>query len=64
MNWPCAYGSVAGATTLFEKMDTGHEWHYFMATHPGFKERVEKIKETIDEKHLNLDGRIIPLGKI
>jgi len=60
----CAYGSVSGATTLFEKMDTGHEWRYFMATHPGFKTRIEKIKEEILQKHFSEKGTKIPLGSI
>ena len=60
----CAYGSVSEATKLFEKMDTGHEWRYFMATHPGFKERVKRMREKIVEKHFDTDSRAIPLGKI
>ena len=60
----CAYGSTAGATTLFEKMDTGNEWRYFMATHPGFQTRIEKMKEEISKKHLDSQGDTIPLGQL
>ena len=60
----CAYGSVTGATTLFKKMDRGHEWRYFMATHPGFKTRIEKIKEEIRQKHFDTKGYKIPLESI
>jgi len=58
----CAYGNVASATTMFEKMDDGEEWKHFTATHPGFKKRVTKMNEKIEKDHLNRDGKIIPLG--
>ena len=60
----CAYGTVTGATTLFEEMDTGNEWRYFMATHPGFKERVRRMKEEILQKHFDTVQKPIPLKKI
>jgi len=60
----CAYGTVSYATKLFEKMDTGHEWRYFMATHPGFQERVKKMEEKVEQKHWDTTARPIPLQKI
>jgi len=60
----CAYGAVTDATKLFEKMDTGHEWRYFMATHPGFKTRVKRMREMIIQKHFNTKRKAIPLKKI
>ncbi len=60
----CAYGTVTDATTLFEEMDTGDEWHYFMATHPGFRERVERMKAQILRKHFDTIQKPIPLKKL
>ncbi|NKQ40697.1 MAG: M48 family metalloprotease [Sulfurovum sp.] len=60
----CAYGTVTGATKLFEKMDKGGEWKYFMATHPGFKERVKKMKKKSIEEGYDASSKPIPLGKI
>jgi len=60
----CAYGTVSGATTLFEKMDEGQEWRYFMATHPGFKARVKNMKAVSREKNFNTEQQVISLGKL
>lgn len=60
----CAYGTVTDATTLFEEMDTGSEWRYFIATHPGFRERVKRMKEQILQKHFDTAQKPIPLKQI
>ncbi len=60
----CAYGSVTNATRIFEKMDNGKEWLYFLATHPSFKVRIKKMKEKIAHDRLNNDAKVVPLGKI
>ena len=60
----CAYGSVTDATRMFEKMDDGEEWKYFTATHPGFKQRVAKMKEKILHEKFDTSQKVIPLGKI
>lgn len=59
----CAYGSVTDATRMFEKMDSGDEWRYFIATHPGFKARVKKMKREIKEKQYNTTVKALPLQK-
>jgi len=60
----CAYGSVTDATKLFEQMDDGKEWKYFVATHPGFEERVDTMKEIITQKGYDTTKKPIPLGKL
>jgi len=60
----CAYGSVTDATKMFERMDEGDEWKYFMATHPGFQKRVTKMKEKIIKDKLDITKKVIPLEKI
>jgi len=60
----CAYGSVTDATKMFERMDEGDEWKHFIATHPGFKSRVEKMKEKIARDDMDTSGEVVPLGKI
>ena len=60
----CAYGSVTDATKMFERMDEGDEWKYFIATHPGFKSRVEKMKEKIARDGMDTSRAVVPLGKI
>ena len=60
----CAYGSVTHATTLFAKMDDGHEWRYFTATHPAFKERIEKMNEQIIREAYDTVKKPLPLGKL
>ncbi len=57
----CAYGSVTDATKMFEKMDEGKEWRYFIATHPGFGERVAKMKVLIREKGYDESQNPLPL---
>jgi len=58
----CAYGSVTDATKLFERMDDGNEWKYFIATHPGFEERVDTMKEIITKKGYDTTKKPVPLG--
>ena len=60
----CAYGSVTDATKIFERMDDGDEWKYFMATHPGFSTRVSKMKEKILNDGMDTHKKAIPLGNI
>ena len=60
----CAYGSVTDATKMFERMDEGDEWKYFMATHPGFSKRVSKMKEKIINDGLDTRKKAIQLKKI
>ena len=57
----CAYGNVKDAETLFARMDKGDEWKYFLASHPGFHERVEKMRTYIEKKGYRRDGEVIPL---
>jgi len=59
----CAYGSVSDATKMFKKMDEGNEWRYFIATHPGFKERVTKMEALIKTKGYDTSKKPLPLGK-
>ncbi len=60
----CTYGSVTSATRMFEKMDSGDEWKYFLATHPDFKKRVKKMREQIARDGMNTTKDVVPLGKI
>ncbi len=60
----CTYGTVTEATRLFEKMDEGDEWRYFIATHPGFKARIKKMKEEIKKRAYNTEKKALPLQKI
>jgi len=57
----CAYGTVSGATNLFERMDDGKEWSYFLQTHPSFIKRVEKMKEHIIKMGYESKTPLIPL---
>jgi Zn-dependent protease with chaperone function len=57
----CGYGNVASATTLFQRMDDGKKWHYFLETHPDFTSRIEKMKAEIEEKGYNIKAEIKPL---
>jgi Zn-dependent protease with chaperone function len=59
----CAYGTVAGATSLFERMNRGDTWRYFLANHPDFGKRVEAMKRYIREKGYQDSGVLIPLGE-
>jgi len=59
----CAYGSVTNATKIFEKMDDNKEWQYFMATHPGFKKRIMKMKEKSIKDGFDTHKTVIPLEK-
>ncbi len=54
----CAYGSVKGADTLFSRMDKGEKWKYFLASHPDFHKRVERMRKYIDEKGYDKGGKI------
>ncbi len=60
----CAYGSVTDATAMFERMDEGDEWKHFIATHPGFKARVETMKEKIAKDGMDTSKAVVSLGKI
>ena len=57
----CAYGNVKDAETLFARMDKGDAWKYFLASHPGFHERVEKMRTYIEKKGYRRGGEAIPL---
>ena len=59
----CTYGTVNDATTLFSRMEvgSGSEWSYFFATHPAFKERLEKMHQHIVAKGYDTSSAIIPL---
>jgi len=59
----CAYGNVTNATRIFEKMDNGKEWLYFLATHPSFKDRIKKMKEKIIQDGLDSSAKVVPLEK-
>ncbi|RUM65378.1 MAG: hypothetical protein DSZ05_06240 [Sulfurospirillum sp.] len=59
----CAYGNVKDAETLFARMDKGESWKYFLASHPGFHERVEKMRRYIEKKGYSREGEVIPLNK-
>ena len=58
----CAYGTVAEATKMFEKMDTGDEWRYFLATHPGFQTRITQMTKLIKSNGYDTTHPPIPLG--
>jgi len=57
----CGYGNVVSSTTLFERMNDGNKWIYFLETHPDFTSRIEKMKAEIVEKGYNLEANITPL---
>ena len=58
----CAYGSVTDATTLFERMGEGKsDWEFFLATHPNFESRVQKIKALIAEKQMDVTKKAVAL---
>ncbi len=59
----CAYGNVRDATALFARMDKGKRWKYFLASHPDFHQRVEKMKAYIKERGYSETGEVQPLGK-
>ena len=58
----CAYGTVTDATKMFEKMDEGDEWRYFLATHPGFGTRIERMRELIETHGYDTTRALLPLG--
>jgi Zn-dependent protease with chaperone function len=57
----CAYGTVTDATKMFEKMDEGDEWRYFLATHPGFEKRIEQMRELIETRGYDTTKKALPL---
>jgi len=59
----CAYGNVKYTSTLFERMNDGNQWAYFLATHPHFNARIETMRVYIQTKNFNTDGESIPLPK-
>ncbi len=58
----CAYGTVNGATRIFEKMDDGKEWMHFVATHPGFKKRIETMRKISAKKGYDTSKKLIPMN--
>ena len=60
----CAYGGVNGAETLFARMDKGKSWKYFLASHPDFHKRVEKMREHIRQKGYPTDNPLLPLKRL
>jgi Zn-dependent protease with chaperone function len=60
----CTYGSVTDATKMFEKMDEGDAWRYFVATHPAFEERIKQMRKLIQTRGYDTTQRRIPLGKL
>jgi predicted Zn-dependent protease len=54
----CGYGNVASATTLFERMDDGKKWTYFLESHPDFTSRIDKMKSEIKAKGYKEDAPI------
>lgn len=59
----CAYGSVRDATQFFEKMSDENSWKYFMATHPAFDKRVQRMQELINENGYDTSKNVISLKK-
>jgi Zn-dependent protease with chaperone function len=59
----CAYGNVANSTSLFERMDDGESWKYFMASHPDFTSRVQHMKMYAQQNGFNLDAKPKELEK-
>ncbi len=57
----CGYGNVASATTLFERLNDGKKWEYFLETHPDFTSRIEKMKSEIVKKGYTLKAQVTPL---
>jgi Zn-dependent protease with chaperone function len=57
----CGYGNVASATTLFERMNDGKKWSYFLETHPDFTSRIEKMKAEIKREGYQAKAEIRPL---
>ena len=57
----CGYGTVASSTTLFERINDGKKWGYFLETHPDFDSRIEKMQREISQKGYTLKGKITPL---
>ena len=50
----CAYGSVTDATKTFERMGEGHtDWEFFLASHPNFDTRVQKMQELIIQENMD-----------
>ena len=60
----CAYGNAVGATGLFERMDKGEKWKYFLASHPDFGKRVATMRAYIRKKGYKSDGEPITLEPI
>ncbi len=59
----CAYGNVTDATKLFARLDKGEDWKYFLASHPAFKDRIDRMNNYIQEQNYNTTGEVIPLKK-
>jgi len=59
----CAYGNVTDATKLFARLDKGEDWRYFLASHPTFKDRIDRMNNHILEQNYNTTDEVIPLKK-
>jgi len=58
----CAYGSVTDATKLFERMGEGKsDWEFFLATHPNFEDRIERINTIISEQNMDTTKKAVTL---
>ena len=58
----CAYGSVTDVTKLFERMGEGKsKWEFFLASHPNFESRIEKMKALISEENMDTSKPVINL---
>jgi predicted Zn-dependent protease len=56
------YGQVAGATDFFERLSKDENSVDFLATHPGSKQRVQKIKRAIAKRGYG-EGSRLPLPR-
>jgi predicted Zn-dependent protease len=57
----CAYGSVTDATAFFQRMAKTEKWHGFMASHPGYEERIEAMRSKIAKERMNTRKPAVPL---
>lgn len=57
----CAYGNVKHASKLFERINDGENWSYFLATHPHFDDRIKSMQEYIKTQHYTTQGETITL---
>ncbi len=57
----CAYGNVADATELFKRLDGGDSWRYFLASHPTFQDRIDRMDSHIQKHGYTLEAEVVPL---